>query len=218
MKKLSLIAISALLMASCASEPNKENTTETNTTQTSTEESCTYSYDQSSSKIKWTSFKTSDKVAVGGAFDTFTVNNTVSADNETAVFENASFEIITSSINSGNPGRDSKLISYFFNTMISTDTISGKVLMLDKPDNGKGTALIAITMNNMTFNQKAEFTLENDVLTLSATLILNRWDGNAAIETLNNECKDLHTGADGISLLWDEVDVEISTTLAKDCK
>ncbi|MFT5582308.1 MAG: hypothetical protein ACI9G9_001573 [Psychromonas sp.] len=35
---------------------------------------------------------------------------------------------------------------------------------------------------------------------------------------LNTICKDLHTGDDGVSKLWSEVDLNFSTVLQTDCK
>ena len=154
---------------------------------------------------------------MGGSFDTYKVENTTESNSESAVFENATFEIITSSINSGNTERDPKLITYFFNTMISTDTISGGVKKISEAVDGKGAAIIYITMNGLTQNVNATYTLHGTELTLTATIDMVNWEASNAVDALNAECKDLHTGDDGISKLWSEVEIEIYTNLTKEC-
>lgn len=42
---------------------------------------------------------------------------------------------------------------------------------------------------------------------------LKNWKAQAAINTLNVVCFDLHKGEDGISKTWSEVKIEISAVL-----
>jgi polyisoprenoid-binding protein YceI len=225
MKKIniSLIALATLFMASCGSETASNEATDEKTVEEalpvekSTEEVCNFTYDPNSTKISWKSFKTSAKVAVGGSFDTYSVDGTVASNSESAVFENATFSIVTASVNTGNTERDPKLIKFFFNTMVETDTITGGIDKISEAVDGKGAAIIHITMNGQSHEENASYTLEGTVLTLSATINMAKWEASNAITALNTECKDLHTGDDGISKLWEEVEIEITTNLAKDC-
>ncbi|MGB0805527.1 MAG: YceI family protein [Salibacteraceae bacterium] len=216
--KISILAIASILAVSCASEPKEDTHENATPVEKATEKVCTYSYDASSTKLSWKSFKTSAKVAVGGTFDTYEVHNTIASNSESAVFENATFTIVTSSVNSGNEERDPKLVDYFFKSMVSTDTISGKVVKISEAVEGKGAAIISLTLNGETHEENAVYTLEGTVLTLSATLKMEKWNASNAIAALNKACELLHTGDDGVSQLWDEVDVEISTELAKTCE
>ena len=220
---ISLVAIATLLMVSCGTETKTEESTEKTAQEAipvekSTEETCTYTYDAASTSIKWISFKTSAKVAVGGTFNEFTVDGTEPSNSESAVFENAYFSINTSSVNSGNEERDPKLIKFFFNTMVATETITGGIASISEAVKGKGAAVVKITMNKQSRDVNATYTLEGNVLTLSATVNMADWDASNAITVLNTECKDLHTGDDGVSKLWEEVDFEITTTLVKSCE
>ncbi len=225
MKKIniSLVAIATLFMVSCGTETNTEESTDKTAKEAvpvekSTEETCTFTYDPASTKITWTSFKTTAKVAVGGTFDEYSVDSTMSSNSESAVFENATFSINSSTINSGNIERDPKIVSFIFNSMLNTETITGGVDKISEAVDGKGAAVIHITMNGQTHEVNAMYTLEATVLKLSATINMATWEGSDAITALNTECKVLHTGADGISKLWEEVDIEITTTLAKSCE
>ena len=215
----SIIALAAIGFSACGSSTSTQEEPEAIVVETevSHPEVCTFNYEASTTKISWKSFKTMAKVAVGGTFDTYTIENTVESDNETAVFQNATFSIITSSVNSGNTERDPKLIKFFFNSMIDSDTITGGIVKISEAIDGKGAAIINLTMNGQTHEENATYTLEGTVLTLSATLNMAKWEASNAITSLNTECKDLHTGDDGVSKLWEEVDIEITTTLSKNC-
>ncbi len=214
---LSLLAVSALLIASC-SEPAVKKEEETTTKEAPTEVTCNYNYDASSTKLSWKAFKTSAKIGVGGTFDTYMVEGTKMATKESEVFSNASFTIVTPTVNSGNTARDPKIVASFFNAMMDSDTISGKVIKMGNPTNGEGAAILSITMNGETHEENAKYTLEGTDLQLSATLDLSKWNADQAVASLNEACEILHTGEDGVSKLWNEVDVEISTTLTKDCE
>jgi polyisoprenoid-binding protein YceI len=224
MKKIniSLVAIATLFMVSCGTETKEESTEKTAQeavpVEKSTEETCTYTYDPSTTKITWTSFKTTEKVAVGGTFDEYSVEGTAPSNSESAVFEQATFSINTSSVNTGNTERDPKLIKFFFNTMVETETITGGISKISEAVDGKGAAVVNITMNGQTHEVNATYTLDGTALTLSATVNMANWEATNAITALNTECKDLHTGEDGISKLWEEVDFEITTVLGKSCE
>lgn len=217
---ISLIAAATLFMTACGSgeTADKKSTEEAAPVEKSTEVVCQYSYDESTTKLTWTSFKTSAKVAVGGSFDTYSVSGTEPSNSEAAVFQNATFSIVTGSVNSGNTERDPKLVNFFFNTMVDSDTITGGIRKISEAVDGKGAAIIYIKMNGIERDVNATYTILGTELTLSATIDVANWDATNAITALNTECKDLHTGDDGVSKLWSEVSIEIYTNLAKTCE
>ncbi|UTW66022.1 YceI family protein [bacterium SCSIO 12643] len=217
---ISLIAFATLFFASCGSNETNQDQSEPASApvEKSTAKVCTFSYDASTTKLTWTAFKTSAKVAVGGTFDNFAVENTVDSKSESAVFENATFTIETATVNSGNETRDPKLVEFFFDQMVDPMTIEGGIDKISEAVDGKGAAIINITMNGETKQENATYTLEGTVLTLSATLDLSKWAAENAVASLNKACEVLHTGDDGVSQLWSEVEVEITTTLAKSCE
>ena len=48
---------------------------------------------------------------------------------------------------------------------------------------------------------------------LEGVIDLNLFNGQSAIDSLNYVCKDVHKGADGITKLWPDVAINVSTTL-----
>jgi hypothetical protein len=55
-------------------------------------------------------------------------------------------------------------------------------------------------------------------IALSGVIELGNWSAQPNVDALNKVCYDLHKGADGVSKLWPEVKLEVSTTLNKNCQ
>lgn len=221
MKRINLLlfASSILFFTACGSNsPKEDEPTDTAPVERATEMVCTYGFDAASTKITWTAFKTSSRVAVGGGFDEFLIDGTASSSSESAVFENASFTIPTASVNSSNPDRDMKIGEFFFGPMVGADTISGGIKKISEAADNKGAAILTITMNGVSKDVNATYTLFGTELTMKASINVLNWSADASIAALNEACDLLHTGEDGTSKLWSEVDIQVYTNLTKDCK
>ena len=152
-----------------------------------------------STKVSWTAYKTTDKVAVGGSFTEIELKNTQEGTTPEEVLEGASFSIPVSSLFTNNPDRDSKLKQFFFGAMNDTELIGGTINFA----NGKTTLMLSL--NGVAKPVEVESTFENNVFSVNGILNLDDFNGQQAIESINNVCKDLHKGADGVSKTWSEV-------------
>ena len=47
--------------------------------------------------------------------------------------------------------------------------------------------------------------MSRDTILINASMDLNNWQAQVALESLNQACLELHRGADGVSKTWDEV-------------
>lgn len=112
--------------------------------------------------------------------------------------------IHTNSVNSGDAIRDPKLRNSFFK-IFNTDEIKGELL---DAENGKGA--LELKMNDQVNATEYSYSLNNDTLFINTHLDLTQWNGKAALDTLNKECNVLHTGTDGVSKLWSDVDVVLT--------
>jgi len=203
---LSVFVLTGLFLASCGGEAPKEETPEEQAPV------CFYSYNHQSSEMTWTAFKFNEKTAVGGTFTEINVEGTIEGNDPMAILKSLSFDIPVSTIESQNEDRNGKIIKHFFGT-IGTKNITGKVVELGD----KGEATLEVTMNNIAQEVKGQYTFVDDKFEFSATIDVANWNANSGITALNKICKDLHTGPDGVSKLWSEVDLKFSTTLASDC-
>lgn len=152
--------------------------------------------------VKWTGFKTSEKLAVSGTFDAVQVSETKEGNTPEEVLQGAKIRVAVSSINSGLEERDGKLKMILFGAMENTSDIFGVISF----KNGK--TFIKFTLNNVSKEYEVKSTFENNVFTIQTTVDLVSFKANSAIEALNTACGDLHKGVDGVSKTWPEVEIE----------
>jgi len=207
MKKYILISATLLtgLLFSCGGNDNE--------TTKSASEKCTYSVVNENSTLEWTAFKFTERKGVTGTFREINIDGLESSEDPKTLIESLSFSIPTSTVETENPERNGKISKQFFGT-ISTENITGEVKSLGK--NGK--AVISIKMNGVSKDVTGEYTLNAGTFVFKAAIDVVDWNAGSGIAALNAICKDLHTGTDGVSKLWSEVDLSFTTVLKKECK
>ncbi|WMI64492.1 YceI family protein [Aestuariibaculum sp. YM273] len=206
MKKISyLIIVLALSIVACK-ENKKETTTEGNMEVAASEK---FVAKPEATSVKWTAYKTTDKLPVGGEFTVLKFDEKSGATAEEAL-NNLNFSIPVSSLFTKDPSRDAKLKESFFGAMLDTDLIKGTIKVAN------GNYVATLTMNGVTKDLPltVEITDERRVK-MTGTMNLADWDALGALESLNKVCFDLHTGPDGVSKTWEDVAIEVSTYLRK---
>jgi polyisoprenoid-binding protein YceI len=217
MKKIVLpIALfAAFTITSCGGNDSVETTTEITTEQKG--DICFYSYDEAAgAQVKWTAFKTTAKIGVGGQFDQVNVSSGDKSTKITDILQHIKFNIPTASTNTANADRDKKIVESFFGVMKTTDLILGQVKSA-KGDNKSGTCIFYLTLNNVEKETTLNYTVEESVIKLTGEIDMVDFNAEAAVASLNKVCEVLHTGADGVSKTWSTVELAIETTLKKEC-
>ncbi|PJA07875.1 MAG: hypothetical protein COX70_05335 [Flavobacteriales bacterium CG_4_10_14_0_2_um_filter_32_8] len=212
MKKivLPIAIISMFTISSCGGDKSSETNNET-------EQTCFYSYEATAAtQVKWTAFKTSDKVAVAGQFNQVNVTANGKSTKITDVLETIKFNIPTSSTNTAKEERDVKIVQSFFNVMEATDLIFGHVKSATG-DNTSGTCTFYLTINKVEKEVLLNYMVTDTTIKLTGEIDILDFNGENAITSLNEACKDLHKGTDGVSKTWPNVELSIETTLKKDC-
>lgn len=218
MKKVILSLIiggSVAFFSSCSIEIETDDKTKEEKT---TVEKCTYSVDDTSVKVEWTSFKFTEKTAVGGTFEMTELDHTTEAKSAAEAFKNATLSINTRTVNSKESVRDKKIKDSFFGSMDKTDFLTGKIKSLEGIENGNGNAIISITMNGIEKDQNFTWITDEETVEFKTELSIEDWNAKPSLDSLNTVCADLHTGADGKSYLWPTVEVKVSANIIKDCK
>ena len=188
MKKifLTLSVITAFTIASCGGEEK----TETTGSQATAEETCFYSYNESTgAQVRWTAFKTTAKTPVGGQFDQVNVTVGEKSTKITDVLKTIKFNIPTLSTNTANEVRDAKIITSFFGAMNATDLIIGQVKDATG-DNKSGSCEFYLTLNNVEREVTLNYTLEDDLLKLTGEIDLLDFSGENAVASINKACED----------------------------
>jgi len=203
MKKTLIVAFiisTAFQLTSCKVDKKKE------VVQKKEVENSAYSLKTAKNTVDWVAYKTTDKLPVKGKFKK--VNITKNGEGNTAkdAINGAEFSIPVSSLFTADLSRDFKLKKFFFGFMDNTKLLSGTLIINDETN---GTA--AITMNGITKDLAFTYALEGKKFKMNATMNLDDWNAQKAVESLNIACKDLHKATDGISKTWNEVAINITS-------
>ena len=161
-----------------------------------------YSIDLENTVLNWTAYKTTDKIPVKGVFEEVKIKNDKASTSVIGILDGLEFEIPVSSIYSKDSIRDWKLKEYFFGVMKNTLKLTGK---FHAEENGNGK--ISLTMNGLTNDLPFTYEVKGDEIEVNATMDLDTWQAQYAIESLNVVCYDKHKAADGISKTWSEVTI-----------
>jgi hypothetical protein len=165
-----------------------------------------FSLKTAKNSIDWVAYKTTDKLPVKGKFKKVTITKNGEGNTAKEAINGAEFSIPVSSLFTADSSRDFKLKKFFFGVMDNTKLLSGT---LNISDEANGTA--SITMNGVTADLPFTYALEGKEFQLTATMSLDNWSAQKAVESLNVACKELHKAKDGISKTWNEVAINITT-------
>ncbi len=196
MKKIILAILTAsLFLVSCENKKTEETKT-------------TLAYNNDSTKVSWVAYKTTEKKGVKGQFTDFEIAGVKEGETAKEVFSEASFIIQTNSVKTGNEVRDVRIVEKFFNIFVNTATITGKVKSLDETS-----GVLEISLNEKTNNVPVTVVSNGNEFSLEGVIDLNLFNGQLATDSLNVACGNEHKGADGITKLWPDVKIKVSTVL-----
>ena len=166
-----------------------------------------YSYDKNGIDIKWTAFKTPKKVGVNGKLPHYTLEGKKKGSSVADLLKGQKIEIALDKVESGDKGRDIKIVKFFFN-----DLAGDSKMMVTVKDVSKD----IITMELMLNGKKKEIplTYKMDGMKLVATGHMDILDFGMSkqLSAINKACYALHEGK-----TWSDVSLTLETTLTS-CK
>lgn len=195
MKRIVTILLAVFTLAACNNK-KKETTQETS--------SSTVQLDAETVIVNWIGYKFTNKTGVKGQFQSIKISNNKPAATMYEALNGVEVTIPVSSLFSNNGVRDAKLKSLFFGLMENTDLLTAKVTSVT--ENG---GVLALTMNNETHDLPFTLSSEGKTSYLKATINLDVWHAEKAWASIHKACELLHTGEDGVSKTWKEVDVDV---------
>jgi len=209
MKKIVAIVCFTLIafqFTACKKEAKKEETK----TPEVVEKTFPYTLKTAENRINFTAYKTTDKVPVKGMFKKIEITKLGEGNSVKEAINGAEFKIPVSSIETNDSSRNFKIQKFFFNVMENTVSLTGKFMLSEE---SKGA--LALTMNGTTQVVPFEYTIVENAFRMKTTIDVTTWNAQAAVASLNEACKDLHKGADGVSKTWSEVAIEAVSTFTK---
>jgi hypothetical protein len=170
--------------------------------------SCQFTYSEKKTKISWVAFKTPKKVGVNASFNKISIKTKkAKAKSINDLINGTRFTIDSTSVNSANPERDTKLINYFFTTNSKPLQISGKVLSI------KDNVLeLELQLNQTKKVVKMNTSLEGKNFQAQASIDVFDFALGDNLRAINEACKDLHENK-----TWPDVEIKIETEFELKC-
>lgn len=184
MKKLMMIVLSGLMM------------------------SATYAEDcvrvlAKDTKVTWTAFKTPSKAGVKGSFTTLGFAKQVQGKTIAEAITNASFDIDTKSVSTGDKGRDATIVENFF--FKGDLKISGNVESFERKK-----LVMNLKMNDVTKKVPLAYEINGNKVTAKGFIDILDFNGSKALAALNKACGALHEGK-----TWSDVEIGLEFTTTK---
>lgn len=156
--------------------------------------------------VKWQAYKTPKKVAVQGEFKKFSFRATRAADVFTTL-SGATFQVDSSSVSTGNPQRDKKIVQNFFSHNGKKLKIVGK---FSAATNATATAMLELQGVSKT----VVFSVDQlaDKLRLTADINVLDFSLQDNLSRINLACKALHEG-----VTWPDVKIMLEIGGKKRC-
>lgn len=206
-----ILTITALfLLISCSEEKKNENF-KSFKTETAVKPTSDYTYSLGDVTVKWTAFKHSARAEVGGEFKSAEVLGFKESNNLNTSISGVSFKIPVSSTSTNDKVRDYKVVNSFFNTMISTEFITGKIISID--ENGEGKLSINMNGNEVEKVFKWDMDQTTKEIYIKTSIDVLNWGAKSSLDALNQVCLEQHTGPDGENVLWPNVDISVIVDL-----
>jgi len=196
-----------------------EGAQETNNQETAVEapaSSCTFTLGESAASVYWTAYKHTDKIDVKGKMDSVVVTGTEMGSDPLSVLATGIIHIYTSSVNSKDEVRDKKLREIYFGSMTNTEAIEGSLQSWAGSDS-YGSCKLTLKMNDQEQEVSGKYTVSDNVVQIRFTMEPKNWGADDAITKLGEACAEKHTGEDGKTVFWPDVDLLVEVTLDKDC-
>lgn len=166
-------------------------------------------------KFEWTAFKTNEKLAVSGGFTSILVEAPTQAKNPDALLAGVSFAIDGMSVSSGSPERDKSLQESFFGKFQPNANIEGDIRQAQD-----GKALVELRLNGTTHQIPLTYILQeaNQFVEAKGKIDMLEAALHGPFAAIHEHCKLLHTGADGVSKTWTDVELKVSARVMHTCE
>ena len=213
MKNLILFAGLAISIVACQ-EKKEQTKTEVVAKQVVESEKKNCKYSVKDAKVKWTSYKFTKKVGVSGGFDSVVVNDSTQSSLKLVALENTTLKIDAQSVNSNLEVRDERLRRAFFGPLMNAGEITVEV----KNVTPAGMGALAVTWNGLTLPMAYKAEQKEDGFHVMTKINMEQFNAKKSMDQLNEECKDLHRGEDGKSVLWADVDIDAIVEFNEICE
>jgi hypothetical protein len=154
--------------------------------------------------LKWTGFKFTEKSAVSGTFTEMTLvktNNKRRYVGLSGMLMSHHLSINTLSVDAGLPARNTNLVAGLFKTFSDT-TMRARISKVDKK-----TAQMVLAWGGKDYTLPLDLKDDGKSVTLTGKMDFLKMGLKEAYNSIHAQCKDVHTGSDGVAKTWSEVEL-----------
>ncbi len=162
-------------------------------------------------QLGWTAYKTPAKAGVKGTFLAVDSNIPKQADSVASMLNGSRVFVQLKSADSGNAGRDAKLVQFFFN-LLEGQTAHADVASVTGDDT-EGVVNVSLLMNGATIAVPMTYRVTEGVLEAEGVIDLADFKALEALKSINTACFELHQGK-----TWQDVAVRFSLNLNRVCR
>lgn len=191
--KLTTVITALFLVFSCSSSDDDN-----------TEEAYKFSIEKAKHSINFTSYKTTEKLPVTGSLTTLKITSGGKGNSIKEALNQAGFSLPVADVLMDESTKTYNIINHFFLKMTSPEFLTGTIVM-----ESETAGYINLKMNNETHKVPFTCILADKKAELKANLLMSNWHVTNALKSLNDRCGLLHMGSDGISKVWDTVDINV---------
>ena len=171
---------------------------------------CHYTTTAKDIKVKFTAFKTFMKLGVGGSFSKIELEEKVKGKTILKAAKGVDAKIYTSSLVTGDKGRDEKIKKFFFSTMKDGPVIEAEI---EKFDTKNDLLMLEIEMNDQEMTIPLNYTIRKNTLRAKGTIDVFDWDLGDSLKSINKACSEKHE-----KKTWNDVGIELIAKFKKVCK
>ena len=169
-----------------------------------------YSFSPSKAQVIWYGFKTTEKTKVQGEFAEFSSSRANQPyDSLEDLLDGLDFSINTKSSESRDAIRDLNLRDYFFNKLTENFKLRG---VLGVPDNDSIPVTFYTLLGAKTILFSYSF-IDNYIKIQGSLDIIDDLGAPSAFNSIHQKCEVLHTGGDGVSKTWSEVEIFVGVPI-----
>lgn len=161
------------------------------------------SLDTTQAKVKWTAYKTVQKVPVSGSF-TDIQYKFKKGENISMILEGASASINPLSVDLGDSVKNDNVKNHFFAKFNKQEAIKVTFKNVIEGEN-QGSILANVKMNGKNVKVPMQYTIKDGVLEAKGILDIMEFGASEAFKSLATLCHDLHNG-----LTWTQVEISFS--------
>lgn len=176
---------------------------------------CSYQLVPESFQVKWTAFKTTSRTGVSGSFKNVEIDGAKTAESFEELLNGITVTINRRSVDMGDSLKETNLNNFFFDKLINEDFV-GAIKSVNENDH---TLTLSLTMNGQTQEIPMVYTHNHNGITKAEGKIdLLAFQAENALGFLNEKCRDLHKGSDGVSKTWPDVELDIQAEIKHECE